>query len=71
MVPSINNGLEKWVNIRACDASLSVIIFLSYIILIFLALEGNPDKIDKKNIVIILSLTLNNLVNIFFIAFGI
>ena len=71
IVLNINIGFEKWVNIKAWEASSIDIIFWLYICFIFLADDGKPDIRDKKNIVIILSDTLNKFVNIFFIGLGI
>ena len=45
MLPSMNSGLEKCVNIKILDASFSSSIFLLYNSLTYLALLGKPDII--------------------------
>lgn len=48
-VPKIKRGLEKWVNDNRCAASSLFKIFISYSFLVFLALEGKPDIMLRKN----------------------
>ena len=50
IVPNINNGFEKWVNINAFDASISVIIFLFSNSFMYFELLGNPDNMLMMNI---------------------